>query len=158
MVDVGDAAPDFTLFDTERKPRKLSEFQGKHVVLAFYPGAFTGVCTKEMCAFRDSLDRLNGLNAQVVGVSVDPPFANKAWADQHKLGFPLLSDYERKVVNRYGVALPDLAGLTGYVAANRAVFVVDRGGVVRYKWVAPNPGVEPDYGEIQRALQQLERP
>ncbi len=155
MVSVGDAAPDFTLFDADRKPRKLSEFRGKNVVLAFYPGAFTGVCTKEMCTFRDSVERFNGLNAQVVGVSVDPPFANKAWADQHKLHFPLLSDYERKVVNLYGVAFPNLAGLTGYVAANRAVFVVDRSGVVRYRWVAPNPTVEPDYGEVQKALAGL---
>lgn len=155
MVNVGDPAPDFTLFDADRKPRKLSEFSGKNVVIAFYPGAFTGVCTKEMCTFRDSLDRFRGLNAEVVGVSVDAPFANKVWADQHKLTFPLLSDYERKVVNLYGVPFPNLAGLTGYVAANRAVFIVDKSGVVRYKWVAPNPGVEPSYEEIQKALAGL---
>ncbi|MEM3085773.1 MAG: peroxiredoxin [Halobacteria archaeon] len=155
MVNVGDPAPDFTLFDADRKPRKLSEFLGKNVLLAFYPGAFTGVCTKEMCTFRDSLERLKGASAEVVGVSVDPPFANKAWADQHKLPFTLLSDYERNVVNRYGVAFPNLAGLPRYVAANRAVFIVDRSGVVRYKWVAPNPGVEPNYPEVQKVLAGL---
>ncbi|MBI4362401.1 MAG: peroxiredoxin [Euryarchaeota archaeon] len=155
MVNVGEKAPEFTLFDTERKPRKLSEFQGKKLVLAFFPGAFTGVCTKEMCTFRDSAAKLDSLGAQVVGISVDPPFSLKAWADQHKLTMLLLSDYNRKVVQQYGVAFPNLAGLEGYVAANRAVFIVDKTGVIRYKWVPPSPATEPDYGEVTRALGTL---
>lgn len=155
MVNVGDRAPDFTLFDTYRKPRKLSEFAGKNVVLAFYPGAFTGTCTKEMCSFRDSIEQFKALDAEVVGVSVDGSFANRAWAEQHKLTFPLLSDFERKVVHQYGVPFPNLAGLTGYVAANRAVFVVDKKGTVRYKWVAPDLGMEPNYEEIRKALAGL---
>lgn len=156
-VEVGQPAPDFALFDTERKQRRLSEFKGKNVVLAFFPGAFTGVCTKEMCTFRDSADRLNSLNAQVLGISVDPPFSQKAWAEQNKLTFTLLSDFNRQVVHQYGVAFPNLAGLEGYVAANRAVFVVDGKGVVRYKWVAPSPGVEPNYDEVKQALEKLSK-
>jgi peroxiredoxin len=100
MVDivVGEKAPDFTLPDTDRKPRRLVEFLGKKLVLAFFPGAFTSVCTKEMCAFRDSIARLSELKAQVVGVSVNDPFSNKGFAERNLLTFPLLSDYNREVV------------------------------------------------------------
>ena len=154
-VEVGQKAPEFTLFDYDRKQRSLSEFKGKNVVLAFFPGAFTGVCTTEMCTFRDQMEQFNSLNAQVLGISVDPPFSQKAWADNNGLNFPLLSDYGRKAVNAYDVALPGLAGLEGYVAAQRAVFVVDKEGVVRHKWVAPNPGKEPDYDEIKQVLDKL---
>ena len=154
-VEVGEAAPEISLFDTDRSKRSLSEFKGKNVVLAFFPGAFTGVCTTEMCAFRDQADEFNSLNAQVLGISVDPPFAQKAWAEANKLNFPLLSDYGRQAVSQYDVALENLAGLEGYTAANRAVFVVDKTGVVRYKWLAPSPTNEPDYDEIRQALDQL---
>ena len=154
-VDVGQAAPDFTLYENDREQRSLSEFKGQNVVLAFFPGAFTGVCTTEMCTFRDRSDRLNSLKAQVLGISVDGAFSQKVFSDQNNLNFPLLSDFTRQVVNQYDVALPNFAGMEGYVAAQRAVFVVDKEGVVRYKWVAPNPGVEPDYDEIIRAVDQL---
>ena len=96
-LTVGQTAPDFTLIDTERKPRSLKEFAGKKVVLAFYPGAFTGACTKEMCALRDAMAAFNSLEAQVVGISVDSPFANKGFADANKVTFPLLSDFTREV-------------------------------------------------------------
>ena len=154
-VEVGQQAPDFKLYDVDRKERSLSEFRGKNVVLAFYPGAFTGVCTTEVCTFRDRMDSLNSLNAQVLGISVDGAFAQKVFSDQNNLNFPLLSDFQRQAVNDYGVTLPNFAGMEGYVAAQRAVFVVDNGGVVRYKWIAPNPGVEPDYDEIQAELAKL---
>ena len=154
-VEVGQQAPDFKLYDTDRKERSLSEFRGKNVVLAFYPGAFTGVCTTEVCTFRDRMDRLNSLNSQVLGISVDGAFAQKVFSDQNNLNFPLLSDFQRQTVNDYGVTLPNFAGMDGYVAAQRAVFVVDNSGVVRYKWIAPNPGVEPNYDEVQAELGKL---
>ena len=154
-VDVGQRAPDFTLYDADRKQRKLSEFHGKNVVLAFYPGAFTGVCTKEMCALRDSLTQFNSMNAQVVGISVDRFGALKAFSDQNKLGFPVLSDFNRQVVRQYDVAFQNLGGVEGYVAANRAVFVLDKNGVVRYKWVAPQPVNEPNYEEVKQAVAKL---
>ena len=149
---VGDKAPEFTLYDTERKARSLSEFLGKKTVLAFYPGAFTGVCTKEWCAFRDSLATFNSLNAQVVGVSVDSPFANKGFADQNKLTFPLLSDLKRDVVTKFGIVLQDFAGLSGYTTAKRAVFVLDPKGIVKYAWISDNPGIEPPYEEVKKAV------
>ena len=154
-VEVGQPAPDFTLYDADRQQRSLSEFRGKSVVLAFFPGAFTGVCTTEMCAFRDRMDRFNSLNSQVLGISVDGAFAQKGFSDQNNLNFPLLSDFTRQVVNQYDVALPNFGGMDGYVAAKRAVFVVDKEGVVRYAWVGPNPGVEPDYDEVQAAVDGL---
>jgi len=155
MVDLGDKAPDFTLPDTDRKPRKLSEFVGKKLVLAFFPGAFTSVCTKEMCAFRDSMTRLNELKAQVVGVSVNDPFSNKGFAERNMLNFPLLSDYNREVVRLYDVEFKDFAGLRGYSVAKRSVFLLDKNGVVRYRWVSEDPGIEPNYKEIEDALSQI---
>ena len=154
-AEVGQPAPDFSLYDTDRNVRTLAEFRGKTVVLAFFPGAFTGVCTTEACALRDSVADLNEMNAQVVGITVDPPFAQKAWADANSVNYPFLSDFNRQAVNAYGVALPNLAGMEGYVAANRAVFVVDGDGVVRYRWDAPAPVNEPDYAEVRSAVQAL---
>ncbi len=154
-VKVGQKAPEFTLFDTERKPRSLREFNGKKVVLAFFPGAFTGVCTKEMCTFRDSLSKFNDSNAQVVGISVDAPFANKAFAEKNNLQFPLLSDYSREVSTKYGGTHENFAGLTGYTAAKRAAFVVDKNGVIQYAWISEDPTVEPAYDEIARAVGKI---
>ena len=154
-AEVGQAAPDFTLYDTDRKQRSLSEFKGQNVVLAFFPGAFTGVCTTEMCTLRDQLDQFTSMDAQVLGISVDPPFAQGAWASQNNVNYPFLSDFNRQVINEYGVVFPNLAGLEGYVAANRAVVIVDKEGVVRYKWVAASPTNEPDYDEVKNAVSQL---
>ncbi len=155
-VNVGEKAPDFALSDTERKMKKLSDFQGRKLVLAFFPGAFTSICTREMCSFRDSLARLNELKAQVVGVSVNDPFSNKGFAEKNMLLFPLLSDYNRDVIRLYDIELRDFAGLKGYTTAKRSVFVLDKNGIIRYKWVSDDPGVEPNYKEIEQALAQLE--
>ena len=151
----GDRAPAFTLYDTEKKYRSLSEFLGKKTVLVFYPGAFTGVCTKEMCTFRDSLATLGSLNAQVVGISVDSPFANKAFAALNKLTFPLLSDFSRDVSASYGGIQEDFSGLKSYKASKRSVFVLDSGGIVQYSWITDNPGVEPPYAEVEKAVSSL---
>lgn len=154
-VNVGEKAPAFTLIDADRKPRSLAEFHGKNIVLAFFPGAFTGVCTKELCTLRDAMVRFNELNAQVLGISVDSPFANKGFASQNNLQFPLLSDYTRTVVKSYGILLEGFAGLEGYSVAKRSVFILDKGGVVRYAWVTDNPGVEPNYDEVTKALSAI---
>jgi len=130
----------------------LKEFLGKKTVLVFYPGAFTGVCTKEMCTFRDSLSRFNALNAQVVGISVDAPFANKAFATQNNLQFPLLSDFNRTALKAYGIVHEGFSGLNGYFASKRSVFVLDKDGIVRYAWISDDPGVEPNYNEVTKAL------
>jgi peroxiredoxin len=153
MSLLGQTAPDFTLLSHKREKVSLGDLRSNgRVVLAFYPAAFTGVCEKELCAFRDSLADLNGLNATVVGISVDAPFSNAAFAARNGVEFPLLSDYTRATVRAYGVALDDFAGMPGYTASKRAVFIVDQAGKVIYEWVGPNPGVEPDYAAVKAAL------
>jgi glutaredoxin-dependent peroxiredoxin len=151
-LTIGDMAPLFTLHDTDKKLRSLSEFLGKKLVLAFFPGAFTGVCTKEFCMLRDSMTNFAKLDAQVVGISVDSPYANKGFANQNHLQFPLLSDYTRSVISMYGGIQKDFGGLTGYHAAKRAVYVLDSQGIIRYIWVSDNPGVEPNYDEINKII------
>jgi peroxiredoxin len=153
---VGEKAPDFSLPDIDLKLRSLRDFDGQKVVLAFFVGAFTSVCTKEMCAFRDSMARLIDLKAQVVGISVNDPFSNKGFAEKNRLSFPILSDVNREVVKLFNLELPDFAGIKGYSVAKRSIFVLDRKGIVRYAWITENPAVEPDYGKIEKVLAEIE--
>ena len=154
-ITVGQSAPDFTLHENPATQHSLSDYRGKNVVLAFFPGAFTGVCTTEMCTLRDSIEDYNSLNAVVLGITVDPPFSLAAWKAANNVDYTFLSDYNREVVNAYDVALPGLAGLQGYVAAKRAVTIVDGEGIVRYHWVSDSPGNEPDYAEVRAAVAAL---
>ena len=154
-ITVGQPAPDSTLHETPERQRRLSDYRGSHVVLVFFPGTFTSVCTTEMCTLRDRLDQFSALEAQVIGITVDPPFVLDAWKAAHGVDYTFLSDYNREVVRADGVAIPALGGLPGYVAANRAVTIVDKEGVVRYHWVAESLGVEPDYTEIHATVAAL---
>ena len=126
----------------------MADYTGKTVILVFYPGAFTGVCDKEMCAFQDNMAKLNEANTAVLGISVDSPWANAEFARKYNLEFDLLSDLDREVVNSYDAAFVGLGGIEGYVCANRVVIVIDKNGVVQHRWVAENPGVEPDYDAV----------
>ena len=153
-VDVGSKAPDFTLPNQDREATTLSEQVKKGpVVLAFFPGAFSGTCTSEMCTFRDSSSELNKVGATILGVSTDTFFTLKAWADAQKFTFPLLSDYNREVLGKYGVVNPDMIGLKNI--AKRAVFVIDRTGIVRYREVLDDARNEPDYAKIAQAVADL---
>jgi peroxiredoxin len=152
-ADVGSQAPDFTLTNHERQPVTLSDQQGKPVVLAFFPAAFSSVCTKELCTFRDSLARLNHANAQVYGISVDTFFALKAFHDQQGLTFPLLSDFNKEAIQKYGVFNENMVGLKGI--AKRAVFVIDGAGIIRYREILDDARNEPDYGRLFAALEAL---
>ena len=148
MVNIGDTAPSFTLKNTAKEDVNLTDYTGKTVILVFYPGAFTGVCDKEMCAFQDNMAKLNEANTAVLGISVDSPWANAEFARKYNLEFDLLSDLDRKVVNSYDAVFVGLGGIEGYVCANRVVIVIDKNGVVQHRWVAENPGVEPDYDAV----------
>ena len=152
-VDVGSKAPDFTLTNQDRQPVTLSEQRGRPVVLAFFPAAFSSVCEKELCTFRDAIGKLNQAQAQVYGVSVDTFFTLKAFRDQQKLTFPLLSDFNKQVIRDYGVFNEDMIGLKGI--AKRAVFVIDKDGVVRYREVLEDARNEPDYDKVFGALKNL---
>ena len=147
MPSVGDMAPDFTLTAQDKSSVTLSEMRGGRVILAFYPAAFTGVCTKEMCTFSDGMASLESSGSSVFGISVDSPFSNSAFADANGISFPLLSDVHREAVNAYGIALDDFV-ISGYTVAQRSVFVVEADGSIGYAWVADNPGQEPDYGAV----------
>ena len=151
LVNIGDKAPDFTLVNQNMEKVSLSDFKNDTVVLAFYPGAFTGGCTKEMCIIRDEIAVLEDLNAHILGISVNDPFTNKAFHEENVLTFPLLCYYNREVVKLFDVYHTDFAGLTGYTVAKRSVFIVNS-GVIDYKWVTDDPGVMPPYDEIKAEL------
>ena len=151
-VDVGSSAPDFTLTNQDREPVTLSAQRGKPVVLAFFPAAFSSVCTKELCTFRDQLARLNHARAKVYGISVDTFFTLKAFHDAQGLTFPLLSDFNKQVIRDYGVFNEDMIGLKGI--AKRAVFVIDKDGIVRHAEVLDDARNEPDYQAVFQTLAQ----
>ena len=147
MLAVGDTAPDFTLTAHDKSSVTLREMRGDRVVLAFFPAAFTGVCTKEMCTLSEGMSVLESDGASVLGISVDSPFSNSAFAEANDISFLLLSDVHRETVNAYGVALADFV-IPGYTVAQRSVFVVEADGSIGYAWVADNPGQEPDYEAV----------
>jgi peroxiredoxin len=137
----------------DREPVTLSQLKGKPVVLAFFPAAFSGVCQKELCTFRDSMGALNHASAQVLGISVDTFFALKAFQDQQRLNFPLLSDFNKEVIRAYGVFNEDMIGLKGI--AKRAVFVLDKDGVIRHREVLEDARNEPDYTQVLGSVASL---
>jgi peroxiredoxin len=151
-IKIGDNAPDFELLDTNQESHKLSNYKNNQTILAFFPAAGSPVCTTEMCNFRDNLSSLKGKNAQILGISVDSPFANKVFAEHHNLNFPILSDYNRNIIEKYDVVMPSLGKLKDYKAAKRAIFVVDNDQKIKYKWVSDNPIIEPNYEEIRNAI------
>jgi peroxiredoxin len=152
-VDVGAAAPDFTLVDQDRQPVTLSAERGRPVVLLFFPGAFSSTCTTELCTFRDRMSALNSVSAQVYGISVDTFFTLKAFRDAEGLTFPLLSDFNKEVIKLYDVENPDMIGLKGI--AKRAVFVLDDKGVVRHREVLEDARNEPNYEAVFKAVGSL---
>ena len=155
MSEVNSVAPGFTLKNTKKEDVSLSNFKGNPVVLAFYPGAFTGVCDTEMCSFQDNFSKLSESNAAVIGISVDSPWANAEFASKYNLEFELLSDLDREVVEAYDAKFVGLGGIEGYVSANRVVIVIDENGIIKHRWVAENPGIEPDYDAIIKLAESL---
>lgn len=157
-LKVGDAAPNFTLKDTNNQSYSLSDYKGKsNVVILFFPAVGTGVCEKELCSTRDSMKDYENLNAQVFAISVDSPFSQKLWVDKHNFNFPLLSDFNKEVSQLYGafydVWLPGKWDLKG--VSKRSAFVVDKNGIIQYAEVLENAGEEPNYNAIKEVLQKL---
>jgi len=151
-LNIGDMAPNFELPDTELKLRTLDEFKGKKIVLSFIVAASSPVCENELCTFRDSNQELSNLNAQVIAISNDGPFANKAFAEKHNFTFPLLGDYNSKTIRDYDILMKDLLHIKDYNAAKRSVFVINEDGKIGYKWVSEDPLKEPNYDEIKEFL------
>lgn len=156
-IPVGSKAPDFNLKSKNAgglADVKLSNNFGKsNTVVLFFPLAFTSVCTKEMCDITAGLGQYKGLNAEVIGVSVDSPFTQEAWAQKEKIGITLASDLNKKTAEAYGVLLPDLLGL-GSVSA-RAAFVIDKNGVVQYSEQTPTPKDLPNFDAVRDTLARL---
>ena len=156
-IPVGSKAPDFTLKSKQASGLvdvKLSNnFGKKNTVLLFFPAAFTGVCTQEMCNITGGLSDYAGLNAEVIAISVDTPFAQEAWAQKEKISVTLASDLNKEVIKKYGVVFPMLAG-AGDTAA-RAAFVIDKSGVVQYSEQTPSPKELPHFDQVKAALAKL---
>jgi len=150
-MNVGDDAPRFELPDTDLKMRTLDEFSDKKIVLSFFVAASSPVCERELCTFRDSWNELAETGAQVIAISNDGPFANKAFAERHNFDFPILSDYTSKIIRDYDVLMPHLLHIKDYNAAKRSVFII-KDGKITYKWVSDDPLKEPDYEEIKSEL------
>jgi glutaredoxin-dependent peroxiredoxin len=156
-IPAGTKAPDFTLKSKQATGLvdvKLSNnFGKKNTVLLFFPAAFTGVCTQEMCDITAGLSAYSGLNAEVIAVSVDTPFAQEAWAKKERIQITLASDLNKEVIKKYDVVFPMLAGV-GDTAA-RAAFVIDKNGVVQYSEQTPSPKELPNFGKVKEALAKL---
>ena len=153
-IQIGQAAPEFALYDTERNEVKLSDQRGKNVVLLFFPAAFTSTCTAELCNFRDNIQTYNNLNAQVFGISTDMPYSQAEYKKQQNLNFPLLSDFNKEAITAYETEYERFAKWMKGVS-KRASFVIDKEGIVRYAEVLENASLEPDYQAIDETLSGL---
>jgi peroxiredoxin len=153
-IEIGQIAPHFILYDSDKKKVSLAEFVGSHVLLLFFPQAFTGVCTKELCDIRDNLNAYTALDAKILGISVDSIFTLAKYREEQQYNFPLLSDFNKEVSTLYGTLYDtfvfDMKGVS-----KRSAFLIDRTGTVRYAEVLENAGEVPDFKAIQDVLQTL---
>jgi glutaredoxin-dependent peroxiredoxin len=153
-IKLGKPAPDFALFSDEKKEVKLSDYKGKNVVILFFPQAFTGVCTAELCDMRDNMHKYQALNAQILGISVDSVFTLDKFKELQNYNFPLLSDFNKTVSKQYGSLYKVFAfGMSG--VSKRSAFVIDAEGIVRYAEVLESAGDVPNFAAINAALAGL---
>lgn len=154
MLKNGDSAPDFTLENSEKEKITLSQYQGENVVLLFFPFAFTGVCTAEMCSMRDDITTYQNLNARVLAISVDSPFTLGKWKEELQIPFQLLSDFNKEVCPKYGASYEAFRGYMKGVA-KRSAFVIDRKGMIRYAEVLEDAGSIPNFQSVRDTLASL---
>lgn len=153
-IAVGTKAPDFTLFNTDRKPVSLKDFTGKILVINFFPAAFTSVCTQQLCSSRDELSFYNDIGAAVVGVSVDMPFSLGIFKTQQQINFDLLSDFNKEMIHAYEMYHCNFAmGMRG--VAKRGVVVIDENGMVVYAEETANPGTQVNFTALKQSLEKL---
>lgn len=154
-ITIGQSAPAFTLFDTEKKPISLADYKGKNVVVLFFPLAFTGVCTTELCSIRDNIGSYNSANAEVLGISVDSLFTLGKFKEEQKLNFSLLSDFNKSAAKAFDVLYETFPAFEMQGVAKRSAFVIDKEGVVQYAEICPSPGDLPNFEAIQTTLNTL---
>jgi glutaredoxin-dependent peroxiredoxin len=153
-IAIGTKAPDFTLFNTERKEVALKDFAGKILVMNFFPAAFTGVCTEQVCTNRDKLSFYNDIGAAVVGISVDMPFSLKAFKEKNNINYELLSDFNKLIIHAYEMYHCNfILGIKG--VAKRGVVVVDKNGIVAYSEETADPGTQVNFRELKDQLKKL---
>lgn len=153
-IQIGDKAPKFSLRAHDKSMVQLTDFLNKNVVLLFVPAAFTGVCTKEFCMMRDGIKEFEQLDAQILGISVDSLFTLEKWREMEGFNFPLLSDFNKTVSKKYGAFYKEFAFEMKGVA-KRAVFVIDKKGVVRHKEILDNAGEMPNFDAVREVLENL---
>ncbi|MCU0386543.1 MAG: redoxin domain-containing protein [Flavihumibacter sp.] len=154
MSKVGQPAPAFSLFDSEKNKVNLADQKGKNVVLLFFPQAFTGVCTTELCTVRDSISQYNNTNAQVYGISVDSVFTLAKFKEEQQLNFPLLSDFNKEASASYDSLIQDFVfDMKG--VSKRAAFVIDKEGIIQYAEILDKVTDLPDFNAIQETLARL---
>ena len=153
-IEIGSKAPEFSLYDSEKKKINLSDFIGQNVVLLFFPQAFTGVCTKQLCSVRDNIGHYDHVNASVLGISVDSVFTLAKFKEEQGYNFPLLSDFNKEISTKYG-SIYDSWILDMNGVSKRSAFVIDKEGVVRYAEVLDNAGEIPSFEAIQETLASL---
>lgn len=154
-IVIGQAAPDFSLFDSEKNKVTLSELKGKNVVILFFPLAFTGVCTTELCSVRDNIASYNDTNAQVLGISVDSLFVLDKFKQEQNLNFSLLSDFNKDVAKAFEVLYDTFPAFEMQGVSKRAAFVINKEGIIKYTEVCASPGDLPDFAAIQSTLQSI---
>jgi peroxiredoxin len=153
-LQVGDKAPDFKLFNTEKKEVSLSDYKGKNVVILFFPQAFTGTCTKELCGVRDTLHEFDNLDANILAISVDSLFTLNKWKEDQKFNFEMLSDFNKTTSEAYGSLYDEFVfGMKG--VSKRSAFVVDKDGIIRYAEVLEKSTDEPNMDAIKKTLETL---
>jgi len=153
-LQAGTKAPAFQLTSSDKQQVSLSDFAGKNLIIHFFPAAFTGVCTEQLCSNRDELSYYNGLNAEVLGVSVDMPFSLGVFKQNNNINFPLLSDFNKTMIHHYDMYQVNFAfGMMG--VAKRGVVLIDKEGIVRYSEETANPGVQVNFEALKSALQAL---
>ncbi len=153
-IQIGQPAPDFTLYNTEKNKISLSDYKGKNVVILFFPLAFSGVCTTEMCSMRDNMGVYNDLNAEIIGISIDSIFVLDRFKKEHNLDFTFLSDFNKTASRDYG-CLYETFSFEMQGVSKRSAFVVDKEGVIRYAEVLESAGELPNFEAIKECLASL---
>lgn len=154
-IAIGQAAPGFSLYDSEKKKINLGDYKGKNIVLLFFPLAFTGTCTKELCSVRDNISIYNETNAQVLGISVDSLYVLNKYKQEQNLNFPLLSDFNKDASKAFDVLYETYPSFEMQGVSKRAVFVIDKEGVVQHAEICAAPGEMPDFNAIRQTLNRL---